>query len=314
MKPALLALLLAALPAVAGQRALILEREVYTAPGWATGSAAGHEKAWWQAIITNDFEPHADAPAVGLLPELSSYLGSPDPELRDEIGYAVLTQWIYVKQLVPADVLQGLVAEWRANLSRGIGAQGTDTVFLRSFSALMLSVAAALDNKSPWLDKAGFDGLLADALVYLREERDTRGFDEEKGWIHSVAHTADLLKFLARSRFLEAADQGAILSAIADKLDATDHVLVRGEDERLARAVASIVARPDADMGAFERFLERLRPTPTAGLPTRPALAVNQNRKNLAVSLHALLATDASRAGSTKTAREKLLKLLEEVL
>jgi hypothetical protein len=247
-----------------------------------------------------------------LLRELSGYLGSPDPELRDEIGYSVLTRWIYVEQLVPDEVLQGLVAEWRANLARGIGEQGTDTVFLRSFSALMLSVAAALDNKTPWLDEPGFDLLLADALAYLREERDTRGFDEEKGWIHAVAHTADLLKFLARSRFLEPADQAAILGAIAGKLDTIDHVLVRGEDERLARALVAIVARPDADMAAFGEFLARLRPARAAGLPTTSQLAVNQNRKHLAVSLHALLATDANKA--TERAEEKVLQLLEEVL
>lgn len=273
-----------------------------------------HDKAYWRAVIANDFEPHGDVPPASLLPELSGYLGSPDPELRDEIGYSVLTQWIYVKRLVPAGILQGLVAGWRSNLSRGIGERGADTVFLRSFSALMLSVAAALDNKAPWLDEAGFDGLLADALAYLREERDTRGFDEEKGWIHSVAHTADLLKFLARSRFLEPGDQAAILNGIADKLDAVDHVLVRGEDERLAHVIVSVVARPDADTAAFGTFLERLRPARLAGLPTRSELAVNQNRKNLAVSLHALLSTGPGKTGSTKRAREQLLKLLEEVL
>ena len=297
MKHALLALLLLSIAAAAQAT-----------------SAARHDKAWWHAIIANDFEPRDDAPAVGLLPELSGYLGSPDPELRDGIAYPVLTQWIYVRQLVPAGVLRELVADWRANLSRGIGEQGTDTVFLRSFSALMLSVAAARDNKAPWLDETGFDGLLADALAYLREERDTRGFDEEKGWIHAVAHTADLLKFLARSRYLDPADQGAILGAIAGKLEAIDHVLVRGEDERLARAVVSVVARPDADMAAFGLFLERLRPEQTAGLPTRSELAVNQNRKHLAVSLHALLATDASRAGSAEPARQQLVKFLEEIL
>lgn len=275
---------------------------------------APHDKAYWHAIIANDFEPPGDASVPHLAGELSGYLGSPDPELRDEIAYSVLTQWIYVEQRVSARVLRGLVADWRANLSRGIGEQGTDTVFLRSFSALMLSVAAALDNKAPWLDQTGFNLLLADALTYLREEKDTRGFDESKGWIHSVAHTADLLKFLARSRFLAPADQAAILGAIAGKLDAIDHVLVQGEDERLARAVVSVVARPDADMAAFEQFLERLRLARATGLPTRSELALNQNRKHLAVSLHALLATAASEEGSTAQAEEKVLKRLEEML
>lgn len=288
--------------------------QIFLLTAAAAQAQPGHPREYWRAVIASDFEPRDDASFAELAGELSGYLGAPDPELRDEIAYAVLTQWIYVRQLVPADVLESLVAEWRANLRRGIGQRGTDSVFLRSFSALMLSVAAALDTKAPWLDAAGFDLLLADALAYLRDEQDTRGFDPGKGWIHSVAHTADLLKFLARSRFLEPADQAVILNAIADKLDAVEHMLVVGEDERLARVVVSIVARPDADMAAFDEFLERLRPVPVAGLPTPSQLAVNQNRKHLAVSMHALLAVDARKPESTEAARERMVKLLKEVL
>jgi hypothetical protein len=34
---------------------------------------------------------------------------------------------------------------------------------------------------------------------YLRDERDLRGFDPKKGWMHATAHTADLLAELSRS-------------------------------------------------------------------------------------------------------------------
>jgi uncharacterized protein DUF2785 len=49
--------------------------------------------------------------------------------------------------------------------------------------------------------------LLAAALAYLRDERDTRGFDPAKGWIHSTAHTADLVAALARNPQFTPADQ-----------------------------------------------------------------------------------------------------------
>lgn len=270
-----------------------------------------HDKAYWQAIVANGFTPAADAPMPPLLRELSRYLGSADPELRDGIAYSVLTQWIYVKQDVPADLLRGLSAEWTANLSRGIGENGTDSVFLRSFSALMLSVAVALDNEVPWLDESRFDRLLLAALAYLREEQDTRGFDAGKGWIHSVAHTADLLKFLGRSRHLAPEDQAAILSAIAEKLAQLDHVLVHGEDERLARAVISILARPDVNTAAFDAFLEQLKPVHLAGLPSPADIAANQNSRHLAVSLYALLATDQRALRTLKQAEGRLRAWLQ---
>lgn len=273
-----------------------------------------HDKAWWRAIAANDFAPPPDASMESLLRELSGYLASPDPELRDDIAYSVLTRWIYSQRIVSPEQRRELIDAWCANLTRGIGEQSTDTVFHRSFSALMLSVAAALDNEAPYLDGKEFDRLLSSALEYLRAEQDTRGFDAEKGWIHSVAHTADLLKFLGRSRYLEAGDQSAILGAISDKLNRIDHVLVHGEDERLARAVVSIVARPDADMPAFSAFLDRLKPVPLDALPAPARLAANQNRKHVAVSLYALLGTDQRDTKPLRQARDRVLALLQTMM
>jgi len=278
----------------------------------ATGTI--HDKEYWQAIIADDFAPPAEVPMASLVGELSGYLSSTDPELRDGIAYSILTQWLYVKKVVPPELRRDLIDTWTVNLREGIGESDTDSVLNRSFSALMLSVAAALDNEVPYLDRKGFDSLLPAALGYLREERDTRGFEPEKGWLHSVAHTADLLKFLGRSRYLSVSEQAAVLTAIADKLSQLDQVLVHGEDERLARAVVSIVARPDADMQALQAFLSALKPVRSEQGPTLQSLAANQNRKNLAVSLFALLSTDARDLESLRAARGQVLALLRTMM
>lgn len=279
-------------------------------PGEASAPAA-HDKSWWRAVIAADFAPPPGTSMDALLLELNGYLASPDPELRDDIAYGVLTNWLYVSRILPPERRGELIGAWRDNLSQEIGERGTDSVFLRSFSALMLSAAAALDNQAPYLDAGEFDRLLASALQYLHDERDTRGFDPEKGWIHSVAHTADLLKFLGRSRHLEVQDQSAILAAVAGKLGTLESVLVHGEDERLARAVLSIVARPDADMTGFEAFLDELRPSVPEGLPTPGELALNQNRRHFLVSLYAILSTDERDPGSLREARVRVLAALK---
>src|SRR5262249_42087264 len=134
---------------------------------------------------------------LALAQELSVYLASPDPELRDDLAYSILTAWIVRRQQFSAGELLQLEAEWTSNLSSAIGENGTDSVFKRSFSALCLASLAERELKTPFLGEPGYRRLLDSALRYLDNEKDLRGFDAGKGWIHSTAHTADLLAALA---------------------------------------------------------------------------------------------------------------------
>jgi hypothetical protein len=129
-------------------------------------------------------------------------------------------------------------------------------VLKRSFSALNLSVLAALDNREPFLEKDEFAALLDATLNYLRDEKDVRGFIPGPGWHHSTAHTADLLKFLARSSNLQTEDQSRILEAITSKFS-TSGVYTFGEDERLAHAVRSLVRREDFEIATFDAWVDR---------------------------------------------------------
>jgi hypothetical protein len=268
------------------------------------------DKAFWRAIAANKYAVPTGADVPALVRGLSARLGSPDPEWRDDIAYSVLASWIYRQRVVPAPLLRELSAAWRGNLTRGIGESNTDSVLLRSFSALSLGIVAALDNEAPFLDKAEFDALLDSALVYLRDERDVRGRDPDRGWIHSVAHTADLLKFLARSRHLAAAQQRRILDAITAKLASTRQPLVHGEDERLARAVLSIAARQDFDRAAFEAWTKTLPPPRPAGPPDEGDMAAAQNRRTFGTALYAVLSTDTRGLTSVQAARDLVLAAL----
>lgn len=269
------------------------------------------DKAFWRAVMTNDVKAPADVPLPVLLNELSARLGSPDPEWRDDIAYSVLANWIYRQRIVPEDERRRLLRSWQDNLTIGIGQRDDDTVLLRSFSALSLGVLAILDNETPYLDRETFNGLLGASLAYLRDEQDVRGFDARLGWLHSVAHTADLLKFLARSRHLQPQEQAAILNAIAAKLTVVVTPLVHGEDERLARAVLSIVSRTDFDEAGFAAWLKAMAVRPQAGVPTLATLAAGQNRKDVLVSLFAVLSTDRRDLAGVARARALVLETLK---
>ncbi|MFN8825998.1 MAG: DUF2785 domain-containing protein [Planctomycetota bacterium] len=237
----------------------------------------------------------AGTPPAAALPELvrqlDSLLVSPDPALRDELAFTLLTKWLYRERCLATAERRWLLAQWLPRLRQGIDTPGTDDVAARSFAALSLSLLVALDNDEPFLTVDEFTSIANAAIAYLRDERDVRGHDAARGWLHSVAHTADLLKFVLRSRHLLPGQQGAILAAIADKLARTDVALTHGEDARLARAVLALLLREDLDRAGALAWLRALATEP----PTEanaPALARAHNHSALQAQLHLLLAAE----------------------
>ncbi len=254
--------------------------------------------------------------AGALVRELSGYLGSPDPELRDEFGYGIPAAWIGEQQrLAPAE-LRDLIRQWTPNLQAGIGESGTDTVLLRSFSALNLATIAAYDNEHPFLDAGEVRSLLDAAIVYLTAEKDLRGYDPEKGWMHAVAHAADLVAALAASRHLGKDDHRRILDAVAARLGLAGAVFTWGEQERLAEVIAALVRRSDFQPTELDPWLARLAADDEKlwqeGARIDPArFAAVQNGKDVLRYLFTSLAKEE--VSSAAAARAKILKVLQDL-
>jgi Protein of unknown function (DUF2785) len=267
----------------------------------AAASGARHDKAFWQAVIKNDYKVPEGETAERLAAELSEDLGSPDPDLRDETAYDILSTWIYKTHQIDGAALRALTAQWLENLSRTSDPE-PNGVLRRSFSALMLSVVVARDNAQPVLERQEFRRVWDGALRYLADERDVRGFDPKLGWIHSAAHTADLLKFLARSRYVEKSDQAALLAGIQRKLTTAPIVFIYGEDERYARTALSVIMRKDFDADSFAEWAKGRRPVLPEGTPTEQALHSVQNVKNFLAKFDFILSLQTEQQENVKAA------------
>jgi len=292
-------------------------------PALAQPSAAERRgRSFWLALAKDCAVPAPES-AYSLVGEAVSLLGDPDSSWRDDVGYGVVASCVYQKKLLKPGERRELVARLSENLRRGIGETGNDSVLLRSFSALDLSILAALETADPVLDDAGYRRLLEDALAYLRDERDLRGLEPRVGWIHATAHTADLLKFLARDPRFTVADQQRLFDAVWSKMTAPGTpVFTHAEDERLAAALVSVVRRPDFDAALLDPWLARFvaleKRVWSTTPPDSPTLDASQNARNLLRSLHLLLSSPASSgqtaaAGGEGAARERMLATLTAI-
>ena len=146
-----------------------------------------------------------------------------------------------------------------AGLDVGIGEDGTDTVFRRSFSSLVLTVCLERNNA---LHLVPADTVLrwGDRVAgWLVRERDLRGFVPGKGWAYAVAHGADAIGALAGSEAIGRLELTVLLDVLADRLLApTEHRFVHGEDDRLAAATMRVLRRDLVGIDVLDPWLARI--------------------------------------------------------
>jgi hypothetical protein len=256
--------------------------------------------------------------AIDLLVEMNPLLASDDPTLRDSVAYSAAERWILRDRKLSASDLRVLLRLWTRNLSDGLGTAGDDRVFKRSFSALCLSLIAAADLSTPFLEPAELQGFFDRMLDYFRRERDLRGFDPVHGWMHTVAHTSDALKFLSRNPKLVAGSGTLLLAAVRAKIESHDAVFTWGENDRMALALQSALRRPDADAAAWTAWTgywvkahEDLWVNGPQVDPHRFARV--ENAAQLMRSLNAALAMESAPTPTGEAARQTLIAALAKM-
>lgn len=214
--------------------------------------------AFWQSIVDTDFSvPKHKSPGM-LIDELLSDLGSVKPVLREGAKYRILEVWIEQGYFTPTE-MRYIAGKALHNLRLGLGEKETDSVFLRSYSILVLNMIIDRDNQSPFLSKNEVREWLDKALSYLNAEKDFRGFVEGKGWAHTMAHFADLFTFLTRNQRIQVSDLENMLNAILHKFsEPTDYVYTHLEDERLAFSIMAILRLNQVSLSFWKTWFNQI--------------------------------------------------------
>jgi hypothetical protein len=246
---------------------------------------------FWQEVLEGGARVPADTPLDDLTHELFEMLGDPDPQVRDSLAYPVLATWI--GDGVYDDLLSGLGDGACVGLGSGLGRDGDDSVFRRSFSALVLAEVVSRANLTGTIAPAGMLDWGDRAMTWFTRERDLRGYVTGKGWAHAAAHGADLLGQFARSFHFGIHELTVLLDVVADRvLTPTGYRFVHGEDDRLAYAVMTVLHRNQVPADVVEPWIARLgsalrAPRGAAEWPSPTAF----NTQGFLRALHLQLAT-----------------------
>lgn len=214
------------------------------------------DTTFWEDIKANDFALPSGHDLTTLTRELFSYLGSPDPNLRGDIAFVILEQWIREQNLYSDAELESMCDELLANLHKGIGESGTDSVFLRTFSIWGLAFIVQRDITNSFMSAERFTQLLEQVSIYAWKEQDVRGWVDGKGWSHATAHIASLLASIALHPLADQATHEQILALIAEHMTRQVEVVYgHGEDDRMAQPVIIILEANLVELSVLEGWL-----------------------------------------------------------
>lgn len=224
--------------------------------GFSTSRAAGVDcqntseaLAYWRPLREAPETSSSSANTLAL--ELLSCLGSPDPELRDRIGYELYVEWLRNDRLADTTRVQLL-----GELSMRIREPGIDHSLSRSFSALILAELMRSDANKLFLSAEQRQRLLNDAAEALQREQDYRGLIADIGWVHPIAHLSDLLWRFALHPETTQAQAITMLTALRSKIAPTHTAYAFNESDRLARVVSTLLRRQLLDVQNAATWIE----------------------------------------------------------
>lgn len=215
------------------------------------------ETGYWRDVMRAGLSVPEDRPLDEMTVELTTMLGSPDPAVRDGLALPTLSTWI--SRGVYDDHLAGLGDGMIAGLRRGLGQVGTDSVFRRSFSAIVVAECVSRANEASLLHQSKLLEWGDHLSAWWVREKDTRGYVPGKGWAHAVAHGADAMGELASSPHLGTTELTVLLDVIADRVLVEDAPpLYSGEPDRMAAATRRVLLRGLVPLSVVEPWLSRV--------------------------------------------------------
>ncbi|GCE19072.1 DUF2785 domain-containing protein [Dictyobacter kobayashii] len=248
------------------------------------------KKDFLQEIAANNYKLPDGIEPFAFAQALLANLASPDAELRDDLSSIILAGGIINQQKLTQQQLEELLSITldRDHLFYRIGETGTDSVFMRSFSSLIIASILFNDSPDPHFPPSTIINVKEKLFHYAQEEKDWRGYIEGKGWAHAMAHLADALDECAQHPHMSARDRQEILVQVSE-LATLGKPLYHEEDIRLAKIAYHIIIGRQVDEDFIDNWIDMCSTSRELDVVSWTRIT---NAKNVLRSLYFLLHWD----------------------
>ncbi|MFE6134738.1 DUF2785 domain-containing protein [Bacillus sp. NPDC057893] len=187
-------------------------------------------------IINNTL--HIDSLSSSML----QHIGVTDSYLRDKLIYSTFYHLIK-KDYISHTHLQKLLSESISEnyLFYKIHANDDDAVFTRAFTTLLIALIIDADTNHNFLSQTDISNVKDKLILYMNKEHDLRGYVQERGWAHSVAHASDTFEALVNNPKLETLHHEEILQTLLNKVCVHSIYYKYEEDERIVYPIVAML-------------------------------------------------------------------------
>ncbi|HWL25870.1 MAG TPA: DUF2785 domain-containing protein [Ureibacillus sp.] len=210
-------------------------------------------------LLMNDLERAHYMSSNGdrLLEQMTELIGIPEDELRDKLNYRLFIE-LLSSNLLSKEQMLDLTLKLSSDqfLFNSIGEKETDSVFLRSFSALWLASLIRVDKQIHFLSNEQTRSIFNSCTSYLSREKDVRGYLGEKGWASAMSNGAEMILSIVSHSAFELRFTPTILSGIKDSFW-KGSVYVDDEEERFSNIIEKLISK-DIPEQLFIEWVEQV--------------------------------------------------------
>ena len=243
-----------------------------------------------------------------LLDILLKNIGVENPELRDGLVYPCLAHLLYDKHFDEETlkyVLNRLLDE--EHLFFDLENSIKNSVLTRSFSSLQIVILLAVHKRDNIIPKEMILKTLELFLKYFEKETFYKGYDEHLGWLHSIAHSADVFSEFLTISYFEEEEITLIFEKILKKFKERNYYFSHDEDERMVVGIKAAIKRDILSKAYILDYIERLS-TYEKNNKFPEMYIIKNNLRNLLRSLYFSLIEDKKYDFITAKIKQVLLE------
>lgn len=195
-----------------------------------------------EEIKANQYAIDSTIDIQDLSSKMLQHIGTPDGYLRDKLIYT--TFWhLIINDHITQTQLQHLLSQSISEqyLFYKITTEDKDAVFTRSFTTLLIALIINADTKHNFLSPSDILDVKDKLILYMNQEHDFRGYVNDRGWAHSIAHVSDTFEALVKNPKLEPSYYPEILQTLLDKINVHTIYYKYEEDERIVYPIVAML-------------------------------------------------------------------------